>query len=770
MQFFLSNHHSSRLVAHVPVIVYSVLLILWCWPFVLANQIVAPQQPYRGGMQPTSTSFWHQVTSRPPIYGDFPNQEVGEIALSLTSPKSGVLAIWTNQSGHGRALFPHFAYTESTFTTWLAARIGGDIFDWDVYQITTLRNLALIYVAGLFLMLYGIQLKLNHWASMLAGFMYATAPPFSAWIVNYPFMVSGSIGIIALYAIHRLTSKPHVWVWLLLAWAIHIQITSAYLQHTIYLFYMLAGYTIIRNICQYSSWQQRWRNGLSVSIAFAVGIIASMPMLVDLYTEYQFSVRALGRNAQANVLPLYDIYRMTSLIIPDLYGVKPTFTLPIEQDFQLLNGRYFTWLATLLIMVGSVRAWRQVWGWIIWLIVAFTITYIPAIHDIGFNSIFPQISAWSKPFDFATLHLPSAIIMMWGIHYLFTSSWRYLWVIGLIGAIVLLIALWSGQAVNATPRWAFVAFEIIIVIVITLRNWWQSSRYLSVLIIAGILSSALVTFPTIYRQAHADMYLPSELHQIIATNLEPNRSLVEISTPPAEPCCFVRGNENIMFQIPTMHVYRSNISAYYTNLIRRLGGRIVKGTVSNYIQPRYDHPDFWMLNVGVVVSYQPQTHPSLAHIITRHKLHIYRNIEAGAGCCLHIPQSVIKTPITTNTFGHQSLNIRNIRKQPYQELSKIDDAGDTYTITNPTTEAAIIVLNHVYHPKWYAHGLAGTATVPLETIVINDVYQGVLVPNGITKITMEFTPWSRWMWIVHWIWVGSAIIIAGYMRYQTKKG
>jgi hypothetical protein len=116
------------------------------------------------------------------------------------------------------------------------------------------------------------------------------------------------------------------------------------------------------------------------------------------------------------------------------------------------------------------------------------------------------------------------------------------------------------------------------------------------------------------------------------------------------------------------------------------------------------------------------------------------------------------------------MQIGDIRKLPYQELTKVDDAGDRYTISNPTTAASIIVLNHVYHPRWYAHGITANAIIPLETVVINDVYQGVIVPNGVTDIAMEFTPWSRWMWLVHWGWLASAVVILCIGVYRTKKG
>lgn len=752
-----------------PIFVYSLMMVIWFWPFIFANQIVAPQLPYRGGMQPTSLSFWDQVTAKPAIYGDFPNQEIGEIFLSHTSPKSGHLAIWTNQSGQGRALFPHYAYTESTFTTWLATRIGGDLFGGDIYHIVTLRNISLIYVAGLFLMLYGLQLNLHRWASLLAGFIYATSPPFSAWIVNYPFMVSGSIGIMAIYAIHRLIVAPRFIFWLLLAWAIHIEITSAYLQHVVYIFYLLAGYTLYLALSHTSHRAQRIQRITLVASACIVGCSTSIPMIIDLYREYQFSIRSFAQNTQANIIPISDAYKMTSLVLPELFNVKPQFSIPIDQDFQLLNGRYFTWLTSLLILVGSICATRKVWGWLIWLAVAFAMSYIPFIHDIVFNSVFPQISPWSKPFDFATLHVPSAIIMMWGLHHLITNPWRYTWIIGIIGSIIIFIAIWSGYTIGAQPRWLFVIFEICITTAIIIRSWWHSPRYLFVIAGASIITSALVTFPTIYRQLHTDMYTTSQIHEIIKNNLDTGQTLVEVSSPDAQICCFVRGNENIMFQIPTVHVYRSNISIYYANLVKRLGGTIVRGNTSNFIQPRYNLMDFWMLNVGVVISYQPQKNPNLTLITQRDQLYIYRNNAVGASCCFAVPYTAIQNPIKPNKYGHLALNIGNIRKQTYEHILKISDRGDTYQLTNPYQHAAIIIMNHVFHPSWHAFSIQDNRVIALETVVINQVYQGVIVPEGVTHITLEFTPWSRWMWVIHWAWILSfGLVIALSIYHRTK--
>lgn len=98
-------------------------------------------------------------------------------------------------------------------------------------------------------------------------------------------------------------------------------------------------------------------------------------MLGDLYSEYLFSIRSFDQNATVNVLPIHDLYRMTALIIPEIHGVKPLFTLPIEKDFQLIHGRYFTWFITILIVIGFLRSWRHVWGWMIWLGFTFALTY-----------------------------------------------------------------------------------------------------------------------------------------------------------------------------------------------------------------------------------------------------------------------------------------------------------------------------------------------------------------------------------------------------------
>lgn len=746
-------HRISISLVCTPIMVYSVCMAGYFWPFIIANQVIAPQLPYRGEMAPSSDSFWDQVTATPLIYGDFPNQEVGEVWLSLHSRKSGPIATWTEMSGYGRAIFPHFAYSQSAFTTWLSTQIADTIFGGDVYSVITLRNLATIYLAGLFLMLYGIQLGLNRWASTLAGFIYATAPAFSTWTVNYPFFVSGSMGIITLFAIHRLISSPKPWVWVLLAWAIHVEITSAYLQHTIYMFYLYAGYIAYMLIRQYPTWVQRVRKSISPITAIIVGAIASLPMLVDLFVEYQFSIRSLEQTATTNKLPFLDLYRMTALILPEIYNTKPLFTLPISNDLQLLNGRYFSWLMAILIGIGITHAWRHVKGWVLWLGLAFAMTYIPPIHDFSFTFIFPKISAWSKPFDFASLHLPAAIIMLWGLHQIIEQPLNHRWWIGIIGVIILTVTVSASPSENAQPRWLFVFFELGVLAAIISRNIWHTKHYIYIIALVTLLTSAFVTFPTISRQAHADMRAVDIVHQKIKASLNQKQSMVEISTPKTRSCCFVRGNENIVFQIPTVHIYRSNISVYYSNLVRRLGGQIKAARVSNYIQPRFNSTDFWMLNVGVILSYQQLESSSLELLATHNQLNIYRNKVAGAQCCIQIAQKDLDIAIQRNPYGHLTLDIGNIRKHTYTHITKSADQGDIYELANPTGAATIVVINHVFHPKWYAYSVVGGSYIPLETVVINQIYQGIIIPEGTTHISMQFTPWSRWMWLIHWGWI-----------------
>jgi hypothetical protein len=62
---------------------------------------------------------------------------------------------------------------------------------------------------------------------------------------------------------------------------------------------------------------------------------------------------------------------------------------------------------------------------------------------------------------------------------------------------------------------------------------------------------------------------------------------------------------------------------------------------------------------------------------------------------------------------------------------------DTIEIqVDPVPEDRFLVLNEMYHPRW--HAFAGGAEIPV--FATNAVMRGVLVPAGISTVTLRFVP------------------------------
>src|SRR5207247_5721562 len=65
----------------------------------------------------------------------------------------------------------------------------------------------------------------------------------------------------------------------------------------------------------------------------------------------------------------------------------------------------------------------------------------------------------------------------------------------------------------------------------------------------------------------------------------------------------------------------------------------------------------------------------------------------------------------------------------------------------------LLFLSQQYHPSWKARGPWG----PLETVIVNDFFQGVIVPPGVSEVGLQFRPWVRWAWVPQLAYVISAL-------------
>jgi hypothetical protein len=76
----------------------------------------------------------------------------------------------------------------------------------------------------------------------------------------------------------------------------------------------------------------------------------------------------------------------------------------------------------------------------------------------------------------------------------------------------------------------------------------------------------------------------------------------------------------------------------------------------------------------------------------------------------------------------------------------------------------VLFISQQYHPQWNSTSKGK----PLETIVINDFYQGVIIPPGSRQIQLNFRPYVLWSWLPQLLFVVLAILWGVVLKYKKN--
>lgn len=740
-----------------PIVVYSLLIMIWFSPFIFGQQVNFTRVPDQ--IKPAEVSFWElNIYTGSARYSDYLNQEVVETHLSIVEPRSGVFATWTDSSGFGRALFPHFGYTQTNFATWLSS-----LFSNNALVILTIRNLVFIYLAGLFLVLYGTALGFNRYATILAGFMYATQPMFTTWSTNMPFFVGATFGMGLVYGIHQLIYRPSFGYWVLVSLLIHLQITTSYLQTTVYVAYFIAIFFVILVQKTHINIKNTLIKLGIVMSATVIGIIASIPMIYDLYIEYTMSIRQNSQIGLPYNFPIEYPDQLIRLIMP---GVYSNIDYLSGSYYNLLLGTHTTLPTFLLVLLAATTKIRQLYGWILMLLIAYVLSHNQTLHTISFSTIFPIISVWAKPFNWATLHIPIGVLMMWGIQIIFNRSTTLLRlpasvIIGLT-SILLIIVIYVGNIYAYDIDWRIIAVYAIASLIIAGAMVIKLSHTTIVLMFIGMITtSVFVTFPTLYRAPETFASLvPTQYQQTLTTleSLDEKHGNVVYYDAENRQCCYVAGNQPTLYGISTIHLYKSSMSVYYINFIESLNGSFVKQKRNSGVIPDFDSVDFWMANAQLIVSDTKLNHPNLTYTNNIGRLFVYTN-NWQAGCCLLIPNVQSPTP-QIDKYDNLSISVAPETLLQAQTITKGSDQGDIITFTlQDASSSSLLVLSQIYHRQWKVQArVADGHWIDAATVVVNGKYQGVIIPPQSTALRMQFLPWSRLMWVFHGMWICLSII------------
>jgi hypothetical protein len=132
------------------------------------------------------------------------------------------------------------------------------------------------------------------------------------------------------------------------------------------------------------------------------------------------------------------------------------------------------------------------------------------------------------------------------------------------------------------------------------------------------------------------------------------------------------------------------------------------------------------------------------------------------GCCLEVvPAAVWFTPDGVRVPATAEL----AANRPVKSL----DLSDRLELERLSGKASLLILSQKYHRDWKAKVLVASGWMDAQTVPVNGVFQGVLLPDGAQKLRLAFLPFARFAWVAHVFWMLVLILLANqYLRARFR--
>ena len=746
-----------------PVLVYSVVILAWFAPIFLSHHVLLPFRPFTyANLEPVQQSLYTETT----LFSDYISFYIPEVNFQQQAPRSGWIGLWTNSLEFGRPISQGGGFSPSYVITWI---LMGVIHDPYVYF--TIFFMVLVYITGLFGLLYAHNVSNHPGVALVIGFLLAFTPSFFFWNTFPMFIASITWGMTLLYGVHCIRHQPQSrWPIFIVGFAIYSLIYTAYPQQIIHLGYLLIGY-----FC-WQLWQLRTnyaalgRYIVTCSLAVGLGGILALPILLDTFTAAQLSLLRQQITPEFFISPVPNIATITQLLtalfsfgLSDVLQPVTTFTKLL---FPIKSG-YITFNFLIFVCIGISTQWRNVWGWVVWLLIAAAFSLRQDIFAFGYFHGMPQLSR-GVLFGGSSQQIPLIILALYGIHSILTRPRTQTRLIAFITAgaglqyigLTLAYARWQQIPI----LWPFVGIELVVLCGITIAIMLPHGAWRTLLLSGVVLcSTQFLIRPLLLTQPQANVITSSPTANAINASL-PSDGLMAMIT--AKPTVRLEPNFSSVLNIHQIGTYNSLQSIYYVTLMKRFNvkyDRYIRTVRS--IKPPLPANDLWMTNIRTIVSDKPLSIAGLTFLKRVDGLYLYQTAD-GMGCCLRVPTSALHPDSNTPTH----LWLDNPQATSNQRLSKKENNGDAFTVEFPShTTDSVIVFNQQFHPDWVAQVQAPSGWQPTTTVVINGVYQAVHIPAGATALRLQFRPWIRWSIIANLFWVVvCALWVIGIVMHMNR--
>ena len=720
---------------------YSLFFLVYFFPMVTGSQVIAPHPITTEIGSPESTSENSQENRK---FFDYPRSKIPSLIKSIYTKQSGLMSTWDHWNGLGQPVVNSSGRTQNYPLTWIASQ-----FISDPYELYTFIALSSCYLAGIFLLLWCRELGLSSIASLLAALSVAVTPAFMWWLVPFSVFILTTCWCIAiLFAMTRMANKGGFTVWVLLCFFTYNYLIAGHPQLIVHQSYLIVGYALV--LLYRKCWKGNSIKGVGLPLAmFSAmfgGLLMASPYLIDLF---QFKM-----GSSRDVAPSIDFFtqvfsRINSIetalrylsvsTFPEVYGN------PISADYPLIYKGHYNVSVSIFTLVLALTAlitrWRHVFGWFLAVILFFTLELSSGIFTFFWQYLGLNLS---RLVPSTALVIPITIMSAYGADALLRRPKSgktfspllaaILTVAGLLAAVLL-----SSLYLNHPALWP----PAIILLLVLILFWFQLRRTKPLLLFLCLaLPAVFLQFPMILRVDTDRIVGDSPLVALMKKEM-PEGSRFAVTSPDTE---VLLPNINTIVGLKSVHTYIPLSSRRYHLAVEEMGGKMGNMWRWNiHIEPNYDNPTFWMSNISLLLSPERLSHDGLIRVGMHEDLNLYR-VQDTMG-------NAIQVSFVGKPSEETGLSIPDPRTLPHKTARKIEDLGDLLKFEVDPMAQSLLVLSQLYYPNWRATGWNGDHWISLETTPVNKIFQGALLPEGVSKVRLKFEPYIPYTMYSYFCWI-----------------
>lgn len=691
-------------------------------------------------------------------YSDQSLTYVPELHHNLNGRSSGWISTWNPHVELGRPSFQIFGLGRAFLVTRMLAWLERDAFR--NYTLCGVLALALSALFG-FKLLEALGLSRTAAVVGALGLGLGLKPASSLLFVVFLWGTCWTLGL--LWLVTATFRKPTAGSLFGLALCTHCLFVSAYPQQVVWSGYLLVGYTLLT--AARSGRGLRSTAGIlgGVGAAVAVGALGALPLYLDLLTQAGLSSRVSTDPAfLIQAMPRLESWRDAAIHLTTSFDAL-WFGNVVAPEYPAYVGFSATPLFALLAVPALTRrSARRFWPILAFAVVCVLCDFSEAVYRFGIDHLglsFSRFKAMSQ------LQIPVMVLAAYGVDRVLRDGRRRPWRETLAGlalvGFVLVCALTSGLEL----RTAWVVIGLLFALGALAFLWTQKPLLVILLALASTFHHG---FRTQVRRPRSAIFETSPLVEAIRQRTPDGRRFAWVRHRGGYDMDegrvrLIGPNTEALLGLRSIHTYDSLSSRAYQSWTLELNGQENDMSFGRRfsdvrdLEPLSDERRR-LTGVSVLLSPQVLVVPGTTLDETVGFMHLFTLGEA--------PLLEARFPdFARDEEGGVTIEgFTDADCEPAERTLDLDDALD-FRI-RPAPRETLLFVSQQFHPYWHATS-DGAA---LETVRVNGLYQGVILPPDTAEVRLRFRPNVRWMWVPQFLFAALGALLLGAVALRRARG